>query len=139
MKYPKCECKETRFDYLRRRYKNGTLHMFRKCPQCGKVAQNAMRQDEYDANWVDSLPIMANGVMENTAAITQSRADAMCNPGETRNCKGTSRLETPTYKGDINWANTEHLHRWGIPTNTPHQRHQNRCQNPKTFIRTLSH
>ena len=28
-KYPNCECKEKRFDYLRRRYKNGTLHMFR--------------------------------------------------------------------------------------------------------------
>ena len=81
MKYPKCECKETRFDYLRRRYKNGTLHMFRKCPQCGKVAQNAMRQDEYDANWIEALPVMTNGVMEQSVQAMQSRRPAQ-KPGK---------------------------------------------------------
>ena len=63
-KHPRCHCKEKRFEYLRRRYKNGTLHMFRKCPSCQKVAQNAMSQSDYDANWVAGLPVMVNGVME---------------------------------------------------------------------------
>ena len=58
-KYPNCECKEKRFDYLRRRYKNGTLHMFRKCPSCQKVAQNAMRTADYDVNWIETLQIVS--------------------------------------------------------------------------------
>ena len=71
-KHPKCECGTTRFSYFRRRYKNGTFHMFRKCPSCQKVAQNALRQDEYDANWVSELPVSENGVMEQPV---QSRAE----------------------------------------------------------------
>ena len=78
-KPPNCECKEKRFDYLRRRYKNGTLHMFRKCPSCDAVAQNAMRQDEYDANWVDGLPVMENGVIKPTV---QPRAEPVRSRGE---------------------------------------------------------
>ena len=55
-KYPKCECGKTRFDYFRKRYRNGTLHLVRQCPEFSKVAQNPMRQQEYDRNWVESLP-----------------------------------------------------------------------------------
>ena len=73
-KYPKCECRTTRFDYFRKQYKNGTLHLMRQCPQCGKVAQNAMRQDEYDRGWVDGLPLMTDGVIQPTI---QSRAEAI--------------------------------------------------------------
>ena len=47
-KYPKCECNTKKFDYFRKRYRNKTLHLMRQCPQCGKVAINPMRQDEYD-------------------------------------------------------------------------------------------
>ena len=73
-KYPKCECRTTRFDYFRKRYRNGTLHLVRQCPECGKVAQNPMRQDEYDRGWIDGLPIMTAGVIEQTA---ESRAEAI--------------------------------------------------------------
>ena len=73
-KHPKCECTEKRYTYFRKRYRNQTLHLIRSCAECGKPAQNPMRQHEYDRSWVESLPIMANGVMENTA---QSRADAI--------------------------------------------------------------
>ena len=73
-KYPNCECRTTRFDYFRKRYRNGTSHLVRQCPECGKVAQNPMRQDGYDRNWVSSLPILENGVMKQTV---QSRADAI--------------------------------------------------------------
>ena len=55
-KYPKCKCNAKRFDYFRKRYRNGTLHLVRQCPGCGKVAQNPMRQAEYDKIWVDGLP-----------------------------------------------------------------------------------
>ena len=57
-KYPACKCNSTRFDYFRRRYRNGTLHQIRRCVSCRKAAQNPMRQDEYDRAWVDSLPPM---------------------------------------------------------------------------------
>ena len=73
-KYPNCQCGSPRFEYFRKRYRNGSLHLMRRCPQCEKVAQNAMRQDEYDRNWVDTLPVIAKGVIENTP---QSRADAI--------------------------------------------------------------
>ena len=80
-KYPQCECKEKRFEYLRKRYKNGTLHMFRKCEACGKVAQNAMTQSNYDANWVDTLPISETGgrsePVHSVKPPLKSRADAV--------------------------------------------------------------
>ena len=63
-KHPNCECKEKRYEYFRKRYRNQTLHLIRRCAECGKAAQNPMRQDEYDRSWVESLPVMANGVME---------------------------------------------------------------------------
>ena len=73
-KYPTCECAQKRYDYFRKRYRNGTLHLIRHCGLCGKPAQNPMRQDDDDRAWVESLPVMANSIMENTA---QSRADAI--------------------------------------------------------------
>ena len=73
-KYPKCECRVTRFDYFRRRYRNGTLHLVRQCPECGKVAQNPMKQAEYDRNWVEGLPILTAGVLKPSI---QSRAEAI--------------------------------------------------------------
>ena len=74
-KYPQCECRTTKFDYFRKRYKNGTLHMFRKCPSCEKVAQNAMSQSEYDANWVSELPVSENGLI--ATPNLQTRADTV--------------------------------------------------------------
>ena len=73
-KYPNCNCSTTRFDYLRKRYKNGTMHLMRRCPACQAIAQNAMRQEDYDKRWVESLPVMRNGVTEHSV---QSRADAI--------------------------------------------------------------
>lgn len=61
-KYPKCECETKRYSYFRRRYRNGTLHLMRKCEECGKTGQNAMRVVDYDTNWVDTLPIVDKGV-----------------------------------------------------------------------------
>ena len=87
-KYPNCECQTTRFDYFRKRYRNNTLHLMRQCPQCGKTAQNPMRQDEYDRVWVDGLPVMENGIMKPTV---QSRADAIMSKlhNHIENRKGT--------------------------------------------------
>lgn len=73
-KYPKCECRTTRFDYFRKRYKNGTLHLMRQCRECGKVAINPMRQNEYDRNWVDGLSIITDAGLKTTR---QSRVDAI--------------------------------------------------------------
>ena len=73
-KYPQCKCTTKKYDYFRKRYRNNTLHLIRKCPVCGKVAQNPMRQQEYDRAWVDSLPVQENGIMKHTP---QSRADAI--------------------------------------------------------------
>ena len=73
-KYPQCECDATRFEYFRRRYRNGTLHLMRRCPQCGRIAPNPMKQQEYDLNWVDGLPVMDNGILKPTV---QSRAEAI--------------------------------------------------------------
>ena len=71
-KHPKCECGTTKYDYFKKIYRNGTLHMFRKCPLCQKVAQNAMRQDEYDANWLAGLPVMENGVIRTSPVETRA-------------------------------------------------------------------
>ena len=79
-KYPQCECKATRFSYFRRRYKNGTLHLLRKCEPCGKIAQNAMTQTDYDMNWVNALPIVDKaGRSEPVQSMNpvKSRADAI--------------------------------------------------------------
>ena len=73
-KYPTCQCAQKRYDYFRKRYRNGTLHLIRRCTSCGKPAQNPMRQHEYDRTWVESLPVMANGVREQPV---QSRAEPM--------------------------------------------------------------
>ena len=72
-KYPTCECRATRYSYHRKRYRNGTLHLMRQCPHCGKTAQNPLPQRELDSQWVDTLPILENGVMEQPVL---SRADA---------------------------------------------------------------
>ena len=73
-KFPNCECQRKKYDYFRKRYRNGSLHLMRRCPQCGKVAQNPMRQDEYDRAWVDGLPVLENGIIKPTV---QSRAAAI--------------------------------------------------------------
>ena len=61
-KYPNCNCGTTRFDYLRKRYKNGTLHLVRRCATCKAIAQNAMRQEDYCKRWVESLEVIDKGV-----------------------------------------------------------------------------
>ena len=63
-KHPKCECAQKRYTYFRKRYRNQTLHLIRQCAECGKAAQNPMRQADYDTNWVDTLPVMENGILE---------------------------------------------------------------------------
>ena len=75
-KHPKCDCGTKKYDYFKKIYRNGTLHMFRKCPSCQKVAQNAMSQGDYDANWVNELPVSKNGVMEQPVQSMQSRRPA---------------------------------------------------------------
>ena len=87
-KYPQCECKTTRFSYFRRRYRNGSLHLLRKCEACGKTGQNAMTQADYDANWVDTLPIVEpDGTGHSVKPNLQSRADVVksrANPVQSR-------------------------------------------------------
>ena len=83
-KYPRCECQTKKYDYFKKRYRNGALHMFRKCSSCGKVAQNAMSQSDYDANWVSELPVSENGVirspnLKSRADHVQSRANPVQN------------------------------------------------------------
>ena len=73
IKYPTCECNQQRYDYFRKRYRNGTLHLMRQCPQCGAIAQNPMKQAEYDRAWVDGLPVIENGAKP----TIQSRAEAI--------------------------------------------------------------
>ena len=85
-KYPRCECQTKKYDYFRKCYKNGTLHMFRKCPSCEKVAQSAMSQSDYDANWVSELRVSENGVA--IKSNLQSRADhvqSRATPVQSRN------------------------------------------------------
>ena len=71
-KYPSCNCGATRFDYFRKRYRNLSLHLVRQCPQCGKVGANPLRQEEYDRNWIDGLPVIGSGIPKPTG---QSRAE----------------------------------------------------------------
>ena len=71
-KYPNCRCRQEKFRYFRKRYRNGTLHLMRRCLQCGKTAPNPMRQDEYDRNWIDGLPVIGSGIPKPTV---QSRAE----------------------------------------------------------------
>ena len=73
-KFPNCDCQTKKYDYFRKRYRNNTLHLMRQCPQCGKIAQNPMRQDEYDRAWVDGLPVLENGSITPTV---QSRVEAI--------------------------------------------------------------
>ena len=63
-KYPKCECSQKRYEFFRKRYRDQTLHLIRRCAECGKTAQNCMPMRDYDRSWVDTLPIETNGVME---------------------------------------------------------------------------
>ena len=72
-KHPNCECETKKYTYFRKRYRNQTLHLIRQCAECGKAAQNPMRQDEYDRSWVESLPVMAEGVMEQPVQSMESR------------------------------------------------------------------
>ena len=75
-KHPNCECETKKYTYFRKRYRNQTLHLIRQCAECGKAAQNPMRQDEYDRSWVESLPVMAEGVMEQPVKSMESRRPA---------------------------------------------------------------
>ena len=90
-KYPTCECRTTRFDYFRKRYRNGSLHLMRQCPECGKVAQNPMKQQEYDRAWVDGLPVIENGAKP----TIQSRAEAI-------EAKLRTHIENRTQHGTAN-------------------------------------
>ena len=77
-KHPTCPCTQKRFDYFRKRYRNKTLHRIRQCAECGKTAQNPMKQADYDTNWVSTLPIVETGVIGNSVKPNlQSRADTV--------------------------------------------------------------
>ena len=82
-KYPACACEPKRYTYYRRRNRNSTLHLIRKCRVCHKAAQNAMRKADYPAEWVNTLDIIEtqgtgqNGAIVQNANPTQSRADAI--------------------------------------------------------------
>ena len=52
-KHPNCECKTTRYQYFRKQYKNKSLHLMRRCIECGKTASSPMRQSDYDNNWIE--------------------------------------------------------------------------------------
>ena len=111
-KHPNCGCAQKRYEYFLKRYRNQTLHLIRRCAECGKTAQNPMRQDEYDRSWVESLPVMENCVMEQPV---QSRAEPVRSTRQavkpkgrvqsalmqsTRNYKGISKAEA--YKEQLN-------------------------------------
>ena len=90
-KHPNCECQEKRYEYFRKRYRNQTLHLIRRCAECGKTAQNCMPMRDYDRAWVETLPIMENGVMEQPVQSVKpnlkSRADTVksrANPVQSR-------------------------------------------------------
>ena len=87
-KYPNCECKATQFSYFRRRYRNGTLHLMRKCRACGKASQNAMRASDYPTEWVNALDIIeTDGTGQSVKPTLQSRADTVkskVNPAQSR-------------------------------------------------------
>ena len=99
-KHPKCECAQKRYDYFRKRYRNQTLHLIRRCAECGKTAQNPMRQDEYDRNWIDTLPIISTGgrsePVQSVKPNLQSRADTVkskVNPARSRATPVQSRAD----------------------------------------------
>ena len=58
VKYPNCDCGVQKYEYFRRHYRNGSDHLFRRCPECGRVAQSPMKQNDYDRNWIQSLPLL---------------------------------------------------------------------------------
>ena len=51
-KHPNCHCKEKRYEYFLKRYRNQTLHLIRRCAECGKASQNPMRQSDYSPQMV---------------------------------------------------------------------------------------
>ena len=87
-KHPNCECRNTKYDYFRKRYRNGTLHLMRKCAACGKVAQNAMRIADYDANWIETLQIVDKGVrsdpVQNAKPVQTEKPMRRENPVQSR-------------------------------------------------------
>ena len=87
-KYPQCECKTTRFSYFRRRYRNGTLHLMRKCRACGKTGQNPMRQGDYDTNWIETLQIVDKSVtsepVQNANPVRTEKPMRRANPVQSR-------------------------------------------------------
>ena len=96
-KHPACECQEKRYSYFRRRYRNGTLHLLRKCEACGKIAPNAKTQQDYDKNWVDTLPIVEpDGTGHSVKPPLKSRADTVksrFNPVQSRATPVQSRAD----------------------------------------------
>ena len=89
-KHPNCECQEKRFDYFRKRYRNQTLHLIRQCAECGKTAQNPMKQADYDTNWVDTLPIIeTDGTGHSVKSNLQFRADVVKSRAETVRSRAT--------------------------------------------------
>ena len=94
-KYPNCGCETTRFDYFRRRYRNGTLHLMRKCQECGKTGQNAMTQADYDTNWIENpYRLFQRAVGANLCSLCRMRTQ--CNHAQMQskpNCKGISKAE----------------------------------------------
>ena len=87
-KYPNCDCGTTRFDYLRKRYKNGTLHLVRRCATCQAIAQNAMRQEDYCKRWVESLEVIDKGVtsepVQNANPVQTAKPMRRANPVQSR-------------------------------------------------------
>ena len=78
-KYPACACAPKRYTYYRRRNRNGTLHLIRKCRACHTIARNAMRTSDYPTEWVNALEIVA------TVDTGQMRASMQnANPMQTR-------------------------------------------------------
>ena len=78
-KYPACACAPKRYTYYRRRNRNGTLHLIRKCRACHKAAQNAMRKADYPTEWVNALDIIETRSTGQIGAIVQN-----ANPVQTR-------------------------------------------------------
>ena len=77
-KHPTCPCTQKRYEYFLKRYRNKTLHLIRRCAECGKPAQNAMTQADYDVNWINTLPIIeTDGTGHSVKPTLQSRADTV--------------------------------------------------------------
>ena len=87
-KHPNCECGNTKYDYFRRRYRNGTLHLMRKCRECGKTGQNAMRTQDYDTNWIETLQIVSTGgrseTVQNANPVQTQKPMRRANPVQSR-------------------------------------------------------